>query len=135
MFELPLLVLVLGLLHFALGGLWYSPLGFSQVWMRGLGVTQVDIAEARIDVRAGLAASAAASVTQAAVLVWVLWQIGDPGVVAGAVTGAAIAIGFSFLPMLKDRVWADRAWSVILVDASYEIVAASLVGGLVGWWL
>jgi hypothetical protein len=135
MFDLALPTLAFGTMHFVIGGLWYSPLGFSAVWMRGLGVTQADIAEARINVRAALAASALASVAQTAVLIWLLQQIGDVGVVKGALTGMGIAFAFSFLPMLKDRVWADRAWSVILVDAGYEITAAALVGGLAAWWM
>lgn len=135
MSDLIMPILALGTLHFVIGGLWYGPFGFSAVWMRGLGVTQADIAEARIDVRAALAASALASVAQAAVLIWLLQQIGSVGLVKGALIGVGIAFAFSFLPMLKDRVWADRAWSVILVDAGYEMAAAALVGGLAAWWV
>lgn len=133
--ELILPALYLGVVHFLIGGLWYSPLGFSVIWMRGLGVTAEDIAEARINIWAGLAVSASASLLQTAVLVWVLFQIGDVDLLTGAAVGAVAATAFSFLPMLKDRVWADRAWSVILVDAGYEVVAAAIVGGLAVWWI
>lgn len=134
MTEWILPTLALGVLHFLIGGLWYSPVGFSAVWMRGLGITPQDIKEARISVSAGLAASAAASLAQVMVLVGLLHRIGSVSALEGALIGVTIAFAFSFLPMLKDRVWAGRAWSVILVDAGYEVVAAALIGGLAGWW-
>jgi len=61
--------------------------------------------------------------------------MGDVGAPTGAAIGALVAIAFAFLPMVKDRVWADRPWSVILVDAGYEILGAAMVGGLAAWWL
>jgi hypothetical protein len=127
--------LVLGVLHFLIGGIWYSPVGFAQVWIRGLGVTRADIDEARINVKAALAASALASIVQAAVLVMLVQALAPVSIVQGALLGSGIAFAFAFLPMLKDRVWADRAWSVIAVDAGYEIAAAALIGGLSAWWL
>ncbi len=133
--ELLGVICALGVLHFVLGGIWYSRLGFSHIWMRGLGVTQADISEARINVNAALAASALASAAQAAALVWVWSQAGIDSPIFGALLGAVIAAAFSFLPMLKDRVWADRAWSVILVDAGYEVTGAAIVGGLAAWWI
>ncbi len=125
----------LALLHFVIGGLWYSPLAFAEAWMSGLGVTQADISEARINTKAALAASALASFARAAVIIVLLRQISAPSIFVGLTLGAAIAAAFSFLPMLKDRVWADRPWSVILIDAGYELVAASVVGGLAVWLL
>lgn len=125
----------LALLHFVIGGLWYSPLAFAEAWMSGLGVTQADISEARINTKAALAASALASFAQAAVIIVLLRQISAPSIFVGLTLGAAIAAAFSFLPMLKDRVWADRPWSVILIDAGYEVVAAAVVGGLAVWLL
>ena len=31
-----------GLAHFLIGGLWHSPLVFSDIWMRGPGLTEID---------------------------------------------------------------------------------------------
>jgi Protein of unknown function (DUF1761) len=134
MLDLITPVLALGALHFLIGGFWYSPAGFAAVWMRGLGIMRQDIDEARINVAAGLLVSAAASLAQVVVLVWVLQRAESVTALEGAFIGIAVAFAFSFLPMLKDRVWAARAWSVILVDAGYEMFAAALIGGLAGWW-
>jgi hypothetical protein len=35
--------------------------------------------------------------------------------------------------MVKDRVWADRAWAVVLVDGGYEVVAGAVAGGIAVW--
>lgn len=133
--EFLFIGLVLGTLHFFLGGAWYSPIGFGKPWMRGLGITQEDIAEAGINVGAGLVVSALLSLMQTATLIVVLVGMGSVSALEGAAIGAIIAIAFSLLPMVKDRVWADRVWSVILVDAGYEILAAAMVGGFAAWWL
>jgi hypothetical protein len=99
--------------------------------MRGLGITPEDIAEARVDMRAALAASALASVAQAGVLVVIFAMLGVPGVAAGAFAGGLLGFAFGALPMVKDRVWADRAWPVLLVDGGYEVAAGAVAGGIV----
>jgi hypothetical protein len=121
---------VAGVVHFAIGALWYSPAGFAGPWMRGLGITPDDIAEARVDMRAALGASALASVAQAGVLVALFLMLGLPGVAGGALAGGLMGFAFGALPMVKDRVWADRAWSVVLVDGGYEVVAGATAGGI-----
>jgi hypothetical protein len=123
-------VLVAGIVHFLIGAAWYSPRGFGGPWMRGLGITPEDIAEARVDMRAALGASAVASLAQAAVLVALFATLGLPGIAGGFVVGGLIGFAFGALPMVKDRVWADRAWSVVLVDGGYEIVAGAVAGGM-----
>jgi hypothetical protein len=124
---------VAGIVHFVIGALWYSPAGFAGPWMRGLGITPADIAEARVDMRAALGASALASFAQAAVLVLLFAMLGLPGVAGGVVVGGLLGFAFGALPMVKDRVWADRAWSVVLVDGGYEVVAGATAGGIAAW--
>lgn len=129
------LILVLGIAHFLIGGFWYSQLAFAEIWMRGLGLTKADIQEGRVNIPASLLASALASLAQAAVLVMLIVALPTPSPLHGALIGTLIAAAFSFLPMLKDHVWADRPWTVILVDAGYEVSAAALIGGAAAWWL
>jgi hypothetical protein len=124
---------VAGVVHFGIGALWYSPAGFAGPWMRGLGITPADIAEARVDMRAALGASALASFAQAGVLVALFAMLGLPGVTGGVVAGALAGFAFGALPMVKDRVWADRAWAVVLVDGGYEVVAGAAAGGIAAW--
>jgi hypothetical protein len=124
---------VAGVVHFAIGALWYSPAGFAGPWMRGLGITPADIAEARVDMRAALGASALASVAQAGVMVALFLMLGLPGLAGGALAGGLMGFAFGALPMVKDRVWADRAWSVVLVDGGYEVVAGATAGGIAAW--
>jgi hypothetical protein len=124
--------LLAGLVHFAIGAVWYSPAGFAGPWMRGLGITPADIAEARINMTAALGASALASLGQAAALAAIFAALGSPGWAGGAVLGAGTALAFGLLPMVKDRVWADRPWPVILVDGGYEIAAGAVAGAILG---
>jgi hypothetical protein len=122
--------MVAGIVHFLIGAGWYSPVGFAGPWMRGLGITPADIAEARVDMRAAIGASALASVVQAGVLVALFAMLGVPEVAGGALAGGLVGFAFGALPMVKDRVWADRAWSVVLVDGGYEVVAGAAAGAI-----
>ena len=126
---------VAGIVHFLIGAAWYSPRGFGGPWMRGLGITPADIAEARVDMRAALGASALASLAQAGVLAALFATLGLPGIAGGLLIGGLLGLAFGALPMVKDRVWADRAWSVVLVDGGYEIAAGAVAGGILAWLL
>jgi Protein of unknown function (DUF1761) len=126
---------VAGLVHFLIGGLWYSPLMFSKIWMQGLGLTDADIKEAPVNIWMALLASALASFAQAAALAWLFVTLAMPSIILAALVGAGAALAFGFMPMLRDRVWANRPWSVILVDAGYECVGGAGAGALIAWML
>ena len=128
---IALSILAAGFVHFLIGGLWYSPLMFSKIWMHGLGLTDADIKEAPVNIWMALLASALASFAQAAALAWLFVTLAMPAVPAAALVGAAAALAFGFMPMLRDRVWANRPWSVILVDAGYECVGGAAAGALI----
>jgi hypothetical protein len=68
-----------------------APSGFAGPWMRGLGITPEDIAEARVDMRAALGASALASLAQAGALVALFAMLGLPGIAGGDRRGALAA--------------------------------------------
>jgi hypothetical protein len=112
----------------------YSPLLFGPVWMKGLGLTQTDISEAQVNIGLALATSALSSLMQSAALVW-LFSLVPVTLPLGALIGALAALTFGGGPMLRDRVWADRPWSVIAVDLGHEIAAGALAGALAAWWL
>ncbi len=126
---------IAGLVHFLIGGLWYSPLLFSKIWMQGLGLTETDIKEAPVNIWLALLASALASFAQAIALTWLFVTLAMPSIAMGALIGAAAALAFGFTPMLRDRVWANRPWPVILVDAGYECVGGAVAGALIAWML
>jgi hypothetical protein len=127
--------LTAGLAHFLIGGFWYSPLGFSRIWMEGLGLRQEDIAEARVNIPLALLGSALSSFAQAIALVWIFALTGAPSLAVGGLIGGVLGLAFGTMPMLRDRFWADRPWSVIFVDGSYEIVGGIAVGVIAAWWL
>ncbi len=130
-----LAALTAGLAHFLIGGLWYSPLMFSKIWMRGLGLTESDIKEGHFNMWLALSASAFASFAQAAALVWLFSTLALPSVLQAAVIGGAAALAFGFTPMLRDRVWANRPWPVILVDAGYECAGGAVAGAIIALML
>jgi Protein of unknown function (DUF1761) len=131
MFEhLFIPVFAAGIIHFLIGGLWYSPVMFAKPWMHGLGLSDADIKEARVNMKLALLASAFASISQAVMLAWLFQYVSNLNVGLGASIGGLSALAFGFTPMLRDRVWANRPWPVIWVDASYECIAGAFAGGL-----
>ena len=128
-------VVVGAVIFFAVGGLWYSPLMFSKIWMRGLGLTESDIKEGHFNMWLALSASAFASSARAAALAWLFSTLALPSVLRAAVIGGAAALAFGFTPMLRDRVWANRPWPVILVDAGYECAGGAAAGAIIALML
>jgi len=135
MSDLLVAALLGGALHFLIGGLWYSPLLFGQIWMRGLGLTPQDIEGGRISMVQALGTSALSSLIQTAALAWLFWSAGLTSVGAGALTGAVLSLALGGAPVLRERVWTDRPWPVVFVDLGHEAVAGTAAAALVAWWL
>lgn len=131
----PVVIAILAVVRFLIGGLWYSPLLFARPWMRGLGITQTDIDQSGISKSRALLASAAASLVQVLVLAWLLRLAAVTAPMLGALVGIAASAAFGLLPGIKDRVWVDRPWSVILIDHGYELVAAAICGAALAYWV
>ncbi len=124
-------VLVAALSMFLIGGLWYSPLLFGNAWMRVNGFTKQSLDGAG-EVRA-LGGSAVLAVIMSANLAFfladskttVIW-----GVAAGALAGAGwVATGLAMTALFE-----RRSWGYIAINASYHVVALTVVGAILGGW-
>ena len=124
-----LAVFAAAVLSFVIGGLWYSPLLFGKAWMTEMGFAEEELQGdmARIF---GLsfvcsfviALNLAMFLGPEATLGW--------GLAAGALAGVgwvAMALGIIYL-------FSRHSTRLYLIDAGYNVVTFTLMGGLLGLW-
>lgn len=122
-------VLAAALLTFALGGLWYSPLLFAKAWMRECGLTEE---QAR---RAPMARTFGLSALAALVMAFNLAAfIGPKGTAFGLFAGAATGIGWVAMSLGVIYLFEQRSLKLWLINSGYQVLAYTLMGGLIGLW-
>lgn len=119
-------VVIAGSVGFAVGGLWYAPFAFGQVWLRHTTVSAEDLQRSAAFGPTAIALGAA--VVQAAVLALVLEvaRIDGPGQVLGAVL--LLWLGFTAAPSFVDALEARRPLVSWLVDAGHRLASALAMG-------
>lgn len=124
-----LAVFVAALLSFVVGGLWYGPL-FGKAWMNEMGFTEESLKNANMGKIYGtsfvlalvISFNLAAFLGDKADLAW--------GLTAGALAGigwVAASIGITYL-------FGRKTMKLFFIDAGYQAVTYTLMGGLLGVW-
>lgn len=123
-------VFVAALMSFAIGGLWYSPLLFARPWMEAAGLSEQRIREAPMGRVFGLAG--VASLVMAFNLAAF---IGPKASLAfGLFAGAAAAIGWVAMSLGVIYLFEQRSLKLWLINSGYQVLAYTLMGGLIGVW-
>jgi hypothetical protein len=123
-------VLVSALAFFMIGSIWYSPLLFSNAWMKELGFTKEGMSTSRMWIYFSLsfllmlimAFNLAAFIGNG-----MGWQF---GMTAGALTGigwVALAIGINYL-------YERRSFRLWLINAGYMAISFTVMGTIIGAW-
>jgi len=128
----PIAVVVAGSVGFAVGGLWYAPFVFGQVWLRHTTVKAEDL-QANVALGPTLAAFGGV-VAQAAVLALVLTATGSEGPVAALGAALLLWLGFTAAPSLVDALEARRPIASWLVDAGHRLAAIAAMAVVLALW-
>jgi Protein of unknown function (DUF1761) len=123
-------VFVAALMSFAIGGLWYSPLLFARPWMQAAGLSEQQVREAPMGRVFGLAgvASLVMALNLAAF-------IGPKASLSfGLFAGAAAAIGWVAMSLAVIYLFEQRSLKLWLINSGYQVLAYTLMGGLIGVW-
>ena len=125
-------VVIAGSVGFAVGGLWYAPFAFGQVWLRHTTVSAEDLQ--RSAAFGPTAVALGAAIAQAAVLALVLKAAQVQGLpqVLGAVL--LLWLGFTAAPSFVDALEARRPLVSWLVDAGHRLAAALAMGAVLALW-
>jgi hypothetical protein len=128
----PVAVIVAGSVGFAVGGLWYAPFAFGQVWLRYTTVKPEDL-QADVALLPTLFALGGV-VVQAAVLQLVLAASGATGIGAALGIAALLWLGFTAAPSLVDALESRRPLVGWMVDAGHRLIAALAMGAVLALW-
>jgi hypothetical protein len=123
-------IFVAALMSFAIGGLWYSPLLFARAWMKEAGLTERQTKDAPVGRIFGLAA--VASLVMAFNLAAFIGPKASLGF--GLFAGAAAAIGWVTMSLGVIYLFEQRSLKLWLINSGYQVIAYSLMGGLIGVW-
>jgi len=123
-------IFVAALMSFAIGGLWYSPLLFARAWMKEAGLTEQQTKDAPMGRIFGLAA--VASLVMAFNLAAFIGPKASLGF--GLFAGAAAAIGWVAMSLGVIYLFEQRSLKLWLINSGYQVIAYTLMGGLIGTW-
>jgi uncharacterized membrane protein len=125
-----LAVVVAAVSAFIVGGLWYSPLLFSKRWQVEVNLNDEMLAKANMPKIFGTA-----FVFQLIMAVNLAFFLASPeinwstGLLYGTLTGVWIFCGMGTAYM-----FAQKSWTLILIDGLYQVIALALMGFILGIW-
>ena len=123
-------IVTAALVTFAVGGLWYSPILFARAWMRECGLTEEQTRQAPMARVFGL--SLLAALVMATNLAAFL---GAKATLSfGLFAGAAAGVGWVAMSLGVTYLFEQRSLKLWLIDAGYQVVAYTLMGGILGAW-
>jgi len=121
----PLAVALAALSTFIIGGLWYSLL-FATRWQRAAGVTDETLRSGSARVFIGSFALALVMAASLAAF------IGSGGTVFGTSAGFAVGVTWVSAAFGINYLFERRPVSLFLINASYNIVAFTIMGAIIG---
>jgi sterol desaturase/sphingolipid hydroxylase (fatty acid hydroxylase superfamily) len=123
-------VIAAAALAFAIGGLWYSPIGFARAWMRETGLDEERLRQTNMARVFGL--SFACCVVMALNLAAF---IGEKGTLAfGLFAGAATGLGWVAMALGVIYLFERRSLRLWLINGGYQVLTLTAMGGVIGAW-
>ena len=128
-------VIVATLVHFILGGLWYSPLLFGNKFLQIIGWTpqQLEQLQAR-----GSAKELIVAFVTSLVLVYILAHFVQYTKASNAMTGIQTAfwlwLGFIATTNIATVLFEQRPLGLYLINVGYQLVACALAGAILAVW-
>ena len=114
---------------FVLGGIWYGPV-FGRAWMDALGVTEDEIEPSA---RPFVISFFTALIT-CIVLAWLMVSLGTTGLVAGALLGLVVGLGFIATAMASDSAFCGWSLKLFMIQAGYRVTYSVIMGAILGVW-
>lgn len=126
-------ILVCALINMVLGALWYSPVLFGKIWMKGMKISPSDAKNAKY-----MGARYAVAFLMGLLMIFILAHYVDAFEATAASQGAEAAfwpwLGFMIPVFAGDVLWGGRSFSVVLINASYYFVVLMIAGVVLSVW-
>ncbi|MBK9752344.1 MAG: DUF1761 domain-containing protein [Nannocystis sp.] len=113
---------------FFVGGLWYSPALFARPWLQDCRLRETDL------VGAGPVFAGAFACAMLEALVLTMFVDPHADVVAGAVAGLLIGLGWVAPALTTTFLFERRPRRLLAIDAGYHVVTFTLMGAILGAW-
>jgi hypothetical protein len=125
-----LAIVVAALIYFFIGSVWYSPVLFSQAWMREIGKSKDELNPNPFIFILCFVLTVIASFLLACVFEIVGLTGFIPGLFAGLATGLAIAAAAAITMLFDDY----RRYKLYLINVGYHVVSFTVMGVILGLW-
>ena len=126
-----LAVLAAAIIRFAIGGVWFSPVGFGPAWGSLTGVTPEAF-------KARMGRAMVVDFIAGFILAWVLANLlqflGVNRLVSGARFSFFLWLGFIAMPFLSLTVYEGRPMRLFAITAGFWLVSVVAMGGIIGVW-
>jgi len=129
-----LALLVAGVSPFALGALWYSPVGFGKAWAAAHGYTKEKLVDLRQAAGRAYAVSLLCYLFMALVIAILVALTGVATFIQGMWLGTLLWAGFAFTIGLTGNMFSKKPLSTFLIDTGYQLVYLNIMGGILAAW-
>jgi hypothetical protein len=125
-----LAVLAAAASSFVIGGMWYSPILFGNIWLRETGLSDVDLRKRNMGIVFGT------SFLLSLVIAFNLAAFldGPPDLTWGATAGALAGIGWVATAVAITYLFEARSIKLFLINAGYHAVTFIIMGAIIGVW-
>ena len=123
-------ILVITVIYFILGALWFTPFLFGKAWAKAL---NFNLDERNPKPKHFIGALTSSFITTL-FLAFLLELIGTYDIFIGFIVAVIIGIGFVLPIGLIDVLFEDKNVKAYLIDAGYHIVALIIAGLILGAW-
>ncbi len=123
-------VIVATVVGYVIGGIWYAPPVFGNMWMAALGKKKEQLGN---PVKPMLVQFVLTLVI-AAVLAMVVVRFGAVNALEGAAIGLALSIGLIATSLLADWMFCGFSMKLYWIQVSCKIVCATVMGAIPGAW-
>ena len=130
-----LAVLVAAIVAMVIGGLWYSPMLFGNIWMRLSGLSGKDMKKAK---EKGMAKSYLltfiGSLVAACVLATLLGMIGATNLTQALQLACLLWVGFFVTSALSSVLWEGKPWALYLINVLCHLVTLIVTALILVSW-
>ena len=129
-----LAIFVAALAAFLIGGLWYSNLMFAKLWMQAHGHSPEKLAAMMAKQGRTYSLSFVAFLLMATVLSIFLKYLDTQTMQQGAGWGFHAWLGFALPLGFTAWLYSDKKFATFAIDAGYQLVYLTVMGGILGAW-
>ena len=127
----PLAVVIAAIVPMVLGFVWYGPL-FGSTWMAARGITREQMGQVNVGQAYGL--TTVLAIVTAVAMAMVLSAASTQDLTTGVTLGAIMGVGLVATALVTNGIFEERSWTLVMLNAGYQVVSLILMGAVLGIW-